>query len=40
MVPRICASINPDNPASIQLAMKVGFDVKDWKIATYNVKKS
>jgi aminoglycoside 6'-N-acetyltransferase I len=36
----ICATINPDNPTSIQLALKVGFDVKDWKIATYNVKKS
>ena len=39
-IDRICATINPDNPASIQLATKVGFDVKDWKIATYNVKKS
>jgi L-amino acid N-acyltransferase YncA len=39
-IDRICATINPDNPASIQLALKVGFDVKDWKIATYDVKKS
>ena len=39
-IDRIYATINPDNPASIQLAKKVGFDVKDWKIATYNVKKS
>jgi len=39
-IDRICATMNPDNPASIQLALKVCFDVKDWKIATYNVKKS
>jgi L-amino acid N-acyltransferase YncA len=39
-IDEIYATINPDNPASIQLALKAGFDVKDWKIATYNVKKS
>jgi L-amino acid N-acyltransferase YncA len=38
-IDNICATINPDNPASIKLATKVGFDVRDWKIATYNVKK-
>jgi RimJ/RimL family protein N-acetyltransferase len=38
-IDRIYATINPDNPASIQLATKVGFDVKDWKIATYDIKK-
>lgn len=37
-IDRIQSTINPDNPASIQLALKAGFDVKDWKIATYNVK--
>jgi RimJ/RimL family protein N-acetyltransferase len=37
---RIFTTINPDNPASIQLATKVGFDVRDWKIATCDVKKS
>lgn len=39
-IDRVCATINPDNPVSIQLALKVGFDVKDWKIATCDVKKS
>ena len=39
-IDEIYATINPDNPASIQLALKAGFDVKDWKIATYNIKKS
>jgi aminoglycoside 6'-N-acetyltransferase I len=39
-IDRLYATINPDNPVSIQLASKAGFDVKDWKIATHNVKKS
>mgnify|MGYP001087848986 CR=1 FL=1 len=39
-VDRICATINPNNPVSMQLALRAGFDVKDWKIATYNVKTS
>lgn len=39
-IERLCATINPDSPASIQLALKAGFDVKDWKTATYNVKKT
>ena len=37
---RVYATINSDNPASIQLAQKAGFDVRDWKIATYDVKKT
>lgn len=39
-IDRIIATINPDNPASIKLAEKAGFDVKDWKIATYDMRKS
>jgi L-amino acid N-acyltransferase YncA len=33
-VDRLCTTINPDNQASIHLAMRAGFEVKDWKIAT------
>jgi ribosomal protein S18 acetylase RimI-like enzyme len=39
-IERIWYTINPNNPASIQLALKAGFDVKDWKVATYKVKTS
>jgi ribosomal protein S18 acetylase RimI-like enzyme len=39
-IDRIWNTINPNNPASIQLALKAGFDVKDWKVATYNIKTS
>jgi len=33
---RIYSTINPDNEDSIKLHIKSGFNVKDWKIATYN----
>jgi len=38
-IDKLCATINPDNPVSLQLALKAGFDVKDWKIATHDVEK-
>jgi RimJ/RimL family protein N-acetyltransferase len=37
---RLHSTINPDNPESIGLHQKAGFDVRDWKIATYKVRKS
>ena len=33
-------TINPDNEASIKLHLKAGFDVKDWKSASYDIRKS
>ena len=39
-IERLYSTINPNNPESIRLHQKAGFDVKDWKIATYNVKTS
>jgi L-amino acid N-acyltransferase YncA len=38
-IERLDSTINPNNPESIGLHQKVGFDVKDWKLATYEVKK-
>jgi L-amino acid N-acyltransferase YncA len=37
-IERLYSTINPNNPESIRLHQKAGFDVKDWKMATYNVK--
>ena len=37
-IERLYSTINPNNPESIGLHRKAGFEVKDWKIATYNVK--
>ena len=31
---RVYSTINPDNKASIRLHKKVGFNVKNWKIAS------
>jgi len=39
-VERLYSTINPNNPESIGLHQKAGFEVRDWKIATYNVKTS
>jgi len=39
-VDRIYTTINPDNEASIKLHSKAGFNVKDWKIASYRTRKS
>jgi len=39
-VDRIYTTINPDNEASIKLHLKAGFNVKDWKIASYKTRKS
>jgi L-amino acid N-acyltransferase YncA len=39
-IERLYSTINPNNPESIGLHQKAGFDVKDWKIATYDVKTS
>lgn len=39
-IERLYSTINPNNPESIGLHQKAGFDVKDWKVATYNVKTS
>ena len=39
-IKRIYSTINPNNPPSILLHQKAGFDVKDWKIATHEIKKS
>jgi len=39
-IERLCSTINPNNPESIGLHQKAGFDVRDWKMATYNVKVS
>jgi len=36
-VDRIYTTINPDNEASIKLHLKVGFDVKDWRVASYRI---
>jgi phosphinothricin acetyltransferase len=33
----IYATINPDNTASIKLHQKLGFNVKNWKVASLNV---
>jgi len=38
-IERLYSTINPDNPESIGLHQKAGFDVRDWKIATYEVRK-
>jgi len=35
---RLYSTINPNNPESIGLHQRAGFEVKDWKMATYNVK--
>ena len=34
---RIYTTINPDNEASINLHLKAGFNVKDWKIAFHKI---
>ena len=39
-IDRIYTTINPDNEASIKLHLKAGFNVKDWKIASYKTRKS
>jgi len=39
-IERLDSTINPNNPESIRLHQKAGFDVKDWKLATYEVNKS
>jgi len=39
-IERIYSTINPNNPESIRLHQKAGFEVKDWKIASYKVKTS
>ncbi|MFX0097804.1 MAG: GNAT family N-acetyltransferase [Candidatus Hodarchaeota archaeon] len=36
-IDRIYTTINPDNMASIRLHLKAGFDVKDWRTASYSV---
>jgi ribosomal protein S18 acetylase RimI-like enzyme len=33
----VSTTINPDNEASVGLHVKAGFDVKDWKSASYDV---
>ena len=38
-VGRVYTTINPDNKVSIDLHVKAGFDVKDWKIASYRIRK-
>jgi L-amino acid N-acyltransferase YncA len=38
-IEKLYSTINPDNPESMRLHQKAGFDVKDWKIAMYEVKK-
>jgi L-amino acid N-acyltransferase YncA len=37
-IERLYSTINPNNPESIGLHQKAGFDVRDWKFAIYNVK--
>jgi L-amino acid N-acyltransferase YncA len=39
-IERLYSTINPNNPESIRLHQRAGFDVRDWKFATYNVKTS
>jgi L-amino acid N-acyltransferase YncA len=39
-IERLYSTINPNNPESIGLHKKAGFEVRDWKMATYNVKTS
>jgi aminoglycoside 6'-N-acetyltransferase I len=39
-IERIYSTINPNNPESIRLHQKAGFEVRDWKIASYKVKTS
>lgn len=39
-IDRIYTTINPDNEASIKLHLKAGFDVKNWKIASYQARES
>lgn len=34
----IIATINPDNPPSIKLHEQLGFEVKDWKVATFFIQ--
>ncbi|MFX0069375.1 MAG: GNAT family N-acetyltransferase [Promethearchaeota archaeon] len=36
-IDRIYTTINPDNKASIKLHLKAGFDVKNWRTASYSV---
>jgi len=38
-IERIYTTINPDNQASTKLHLKAGFDVKNWKIASYKIRK-
>jgi aminoglycoside 6'-N-acetyltransferase I len=37
-IDRIYTTINPDNDASIKLHLKAGFNVEDWKAASYRIK--
>jgi len=39
-VERVYSTINPNNPESLELHQKAGFDVRDWKLASYEVKTS
>ncbi|HXX87336.1 MAG TPA: GNAT family N-acetyltransferase [Candidatus Acidoferrum sp.] len=39
-VERVYSTINPNNPESLGLHRKAGFDVRDWKLASYEVKTS
>jgi len=36
-IDQIFSTIDPDNEASIRLHQKLGFSVKDWKVASFNV---
>jgi len=38
-IERLDSTINPNNPESVRLHQKAGFDVKDWKLATYEVNR-
>lgn len=38
-VNRIRTTINPDNEASIGLHCNVGFNVRDWKTASYKIRR-
>jgi ribosomal protein S18 acetylase RimI-like enzyme len=37
-IDKIFTTINPDNPASLQLHRQAGFVIKDWKIASFIVQ--
>jgi L-amino acid N-acyltransferase YncA len=37
-IERLYSTINPNNPESIGLHQKAGFEVRDWKMAIYNAK--